>query len=237
VSVDEVVRDNWYGQALLSPAGTWGGWEWQHASPAADPQNYKDVDGVLMTHAFNRLYTVSSPQTFEAFRGPAGLAVLRHYTLNENMMFGPDDKPKLGYFCADVERAGPYCMMGEALAVANGDPRFVGYLVGLNFGRGFPNYVREFNRAFMALPALPSARVADASSDAAVVVRQIPTDKHGTYVAVVNTAMTDKADVELRLPKGAVTDAATGEPIAADDGGAVKMTLYPYQLRALHVQP
>jgi hypothetical protein len=236
VSVDDVVREKMYAEALTSPPGTWGGWELHHASPRADPENYNDTDGVLMTHAFNRLYTVASPETFDAFRGPAGLAVLRHYSLNENMMFDQADKPKLGYFVADIERAGPYCMMGEAMAVADGDPRFIGYLVGLNFGRGFPKYVRDFNRAFLALPALPSDRLADASSDADVVVRSIKTERHGTYLAVVNRAMTDKSAVEVRLPAGTVTDAATGEPMALD-GGAVRLTLYPYQLRALHVQP
>ena len=40
-----------------------------------------------MTHCFNRAYTVASPATFDAFRAPAGLAMVRHYALNENMMF------------------------------------------------------------------------------------------------------------------------------------------------------
>ena len=60
---------------------------------------------------------------------------------------------------ADIERAGPYCMMAEALAMANGDPTMLGYLLGGNFGRGFPQYVREFNANFLALPALPSERL------------------------------------------------------------------------------
>ena len=62
----------------------------------------------------------------------------------------------LGYFVADIERAGPFCMMAEALAMANGDPTMIGYLVGSNYGRGFPGYVRDFNANFLALPALPS---------------------------------------------------------------------------------
>jgi hypothetical protein len=31
-----------------------------HANPPADPARYRDTPGVLMTHCFNRLYTVSS---------------------------------------------------------------------------------------------------------------------------------------------------------------------------------
>jgi len=40
VSPAEVLaqRLNWKG--LTSPAGTWGGWEWQHSIPAHDPLNY-----------------------------------------------------------------------------------------------------------------------------------------------------------------------------------------------------
>ena len=56
---------------------------------------------------------------------------------------------------ADVERAGPFCMQAEAVAMANGDPTMIGYLVGNNFERGFPMYVRDFNANFLALPALP----------------------------------------------------------------------------------
>ncbi|HEV7298509.1 MAG TPA: hypothetical protein VGN72_04030 [Tepidisphaeraceae bacterium] len=234
-SVEDVVGQELYLKALTAPLSTWGGWEVQHANPESDPANYKETEGVLLTHAYNRLYTVSDPKTFDAFRSPAGLAVMRHYSLNENMMYDKEDKPKLGYFVADIERAGPYCMMGEAMAMANGDPTHLGYLVGLNWGRGFPEYVRNFNQAFMALPALPSERLNDASSDDAVVVRSIKTEGHGTYVSVVNTAMTDKKGVQITLPAGKVTDASTGEAINAE-GGKVTLEMYPYQLRALHVQ-
>ncbi len=236
LSVREVVEKNLYLEALLAEARTWGGWEIHHATPAPDPANYKQTDGVLMTHGFNRVYTVASPATFDAFRGPAGLAIVRHYPLNENMMYDKDDQPKLGYFCADIERAGPYCMMAEALAMANGDPRYIGYLQGRVFARGFPQYVRNFNAAFLSLPALPSQRLDDASSDEAVVVRSIATPKHGTYLAVINTAMTDKTGVTITLPAdGKLTDATTGEAIDAP-GGKVQLTLYPFQMRALHIE-
>ena len=232
----QVAEQGLYGKALVSEVKTWGGWEWNHASPPPDPQNYKQTEGVLFTHAFNRTYTVLSPETFDAFRGPSGLALARHFSLNENMIFDKDDKEKLGYFAADIERAGPYCMMAEALAMANGDPTHIAYLVGRNYTRGFPQYVRNFNTAFLSLPALPSKRLSDASSDKDVVVRSIPTEKHGTYLAIINTAVTDKSDVTVTLPaSGTVTDAATGEPIEVT-GGKVTLTLYPFQMRALREQ-
>jgi hypothetical protein len=235
ISVAEVIDKNMYLDALLSPPMNWGKWEINHANPPADPADYKQTEGVLLTEAFNRLYTVSDPRTFDAFRAPSGLAIIRHYSLNENMMFDKADKPKLGYFVADIERAGPYCMMGEAMAMANGDPRFIGYLAGSNYQRGFPRYVRNFDTAFLSLPALPSKVMDGAASDKQVVVRSITTPDHGTYLAVVNTAMTDKENVQVQLPAGKVTDAATGEAIESADG-KVTLTMYPYQLRALHVE-
>jgi hypothetical protein len=133
---DQVVEQDLYLTGLLSTGLDWGGWEPRHSSPADDPQNFKDVDGVMLTHAFNRLYTVASPKTLDLYRAPTGLAVVRHYSLNENMMFDLNDKTKLGYFVADMERAGPYCMMAEAIAVANGDPTMIGYLTGGSLGVG-----------------------------------------------------------------------------------------------------
>lgn len=237
ITVKDVVKKDLYTLGLKSPPANWGGWELQHANPVPDPEHYKDTDGVLMTMAFNRLYTAASPKPFDAFRGPAGLALERHYSLNENMIFNKNDKEKLGYFAVDIERNGPYCMAAEALAMANGDPNYIGYLVGRTYSRGFPQYVRNFNTAFLSLPALPSQRLDNAASDDAVVVRTIKTPKNGTYLAIVNTAMTGKDKVTVKLPAtGKLTDAATGETVPVS-GGKVTLDLYPFQLRALHVMP
>ena len=235
--IDDVIRGDMYLEALHAWRLNWGGWEVHHSSPPSDPERYANTDGVLLTHSFNRAYTVGSPKTFDAFRSPAGLAVVRHYPLNANMMFDADDQPKLGYFVADVERAGPYCMLAEARAVAYGDPTYLGYLVGLNFNTGFPEYVRTFNAAFLSLPALPSKVLPGAASDPEVVVRAIPTDRDGTYLAVVNVGLAGKEDVAVELPgEGTVTDAATGEALARD-GDEITLSLYPCQLRALRVGP
>ncbi len=170
-----------------------------------------------------------------AFRTPDGLAIIRHYALNENMMFDKSDQSILGYFVADIERAGPYCMMGEALAVAHGDPTMIGYLVGSNFGRGFPLYVRNFNANFLALPALPSSRLGKASPDPDVIVREIRTAQHGTWLAVVNTSMQAKRELPITVPSGQVQDAVTGKPLDAPQQ-RVMLELYPFQLRSLHVR-
>ncbi len=231
----QIAGQDLYLKALLAPGANWGGWEIHHANPADDPATYKAVEGVLLSHAFNRLYTVSAPRTLDLYRAPAGLALVRHYALNENMLFDANDKEKLGYFVADIERAGPFCMQAEAVAMANGDPTLIGYLVGSSFARGFPLYVRDFNANFLALPALPSTRVEGAASDPAVVVRTIAAGRSGTYVSVVNTAWTERRQVRVKLPgKGAVTAPATGMALARS-GDGVMLDLRPCQLLALHM--
>jgi len=231
----QVADQDLYLTGLLSTGLDWGGWEARHSAPADDPENFKDVEGVLLTHAFNRLYTVASPKTFEAYRGPSGLAIVRHYPLNENMMFGKDDKTKLGYFVTDMERAGPYCMMAEAVAVANGDPTMIGYLTSNSLGVGFPKYVRNFNANFLALPALPSKIVPEASSNPAIVVRAIETPEHGTWYALVNTSINPAKDVTIRIPgSNPVESALTGERLSAN--GAVRDSFYPFELKAWRVR-
>jgi hypothetical protein len=232
----QVVEQDLYLRGLLAPGLNWGGWESDHARPGDDPQTYKNVEGVLLSHAFNRLYTVASPKTFDLFRAPAGLALVRHYTLNENMMFDANDKPKLGYFVTDVERAGPFCMQAEVVAMANGDPTMIGYLVGNNYGRGFSRYVRDFDANFLALPALPSQRIAGACADPEIVLRSISTPRDGTYAAVIHTGAKPKNGVRVRLPPGRWTEAASGRevPVSADQA---TLTMRPCQLLTLHAAP
>jgi hypothetical protein len=226
ISPEDVLakRLGWAG--LTGECGTWGGWEWQHAIPRLDPLRYTDTPGVLLSMAFNRQFSVADIKTLESFRTPDGLAMLRHYPLNENC-FGEDDNRPLGYFIADFEEAGPYCVLAEARALANGDPRFIGYLAANSFQRGFPEYVRAFNRAFLALPALPGTLVADASSNPQVLIRQIPTPKDGTWYAVVNTGMTDALDVKIAIKASHLVNDLTGDPVRLDEQ---TFSLYPGQV-------
>jgi len=217
--------------AVLRPRATWGKWEWQHSIPQADPQRYAETPGVLLSLPFNRAYTVSGPKAFDTFRGPSGLAIVRHYPLNEHVL-----EKKLGYFVSDVERAGPYCMLAEARAMAYGNPRYIGYLAAASFNRGFPAHVRAFNAAFLALPYLPAETLKDACSDGDVVVRAMATQRHGTYLAVVNVALTAKKDVTITLPKhGRITDAAMGTALGSPRR-KLRLSLGPCQLRAFHVR-
>lgn len=227
---DQVVRSGAYLTAVLAPPSTWGEWEWQHSLPQADPQRYSDIAGVMQTYPINRLYTVSSAEAFDTFRTPSGLAAVHHYGLNENEL---DDIT--GYFVTDVERAGPYCLLAEARAVAYGDPTYLGFLASNTFNRGFPQYVRTFTANYLALPALPSSVLGGAADSPQVIVRSIAAGEHGTYLAIVNVGMTSVERVKIKLPAdGTVTAAATG--LAMDTrGGVAEVSLYPGELRTLHL--
>ncbi|HAI12565.1 MAG TPA: hypothetical protein DCM28_12735 [Phycisphaerales bacterium] len=235
VTPDHVAKSQMYLNALQAPGADWGGYEVRHARPANDPYNYVDQKGVMLSYPFNRYYTVNSPDSLNAFNTQTGMAMLRHFSLNENMMFDKSDKNLLGYFIADMEKAGPYCMMAEAMAMANGNPTIIGYLSGGNYARGFPLYVRNFNLNFMALPALPSKVVSNASSDSKVIVRQIDAGKEGVYCYAVNTNMTD-TQATITLPAdGKVTALQTGQPLTTQ-GGKITVNMYPYQLISWRIQ-
>jgi len=232
VSFDEVVEEGRHLTALTSPVATWGQWEWQHSAPHSDPERYKEADGVYLTYAFQNLYTVSDPDAFEVFRTASGLAATRHYPLNEDTMH-----EDLGYFVSDVDRAGPYSMLPEARLMAYGDPRFLTYLSAASYNRAFPEYVRKFNAAFLALPALPSEILPEAGSHEDVVVRKIDAGAHGTYLAIVNVGLHTVENATVTLPaQGETIDAATGAALDVR-GSAVTMSLYPGELRALHILP
>ncbi|NJK85486.1 MAG: hypothetical protein HC906_05500 [Bacteroidales bacterium] len=200
--LNDLVQDDWHLEALLLPENTWENWEWNHAAPAPDPDNYKNDEGVLMTYTFNKAYTVNSKTAFERFRNEKDLAIIRHYCLNEDGMEG------MGYFVTDVDWHGPFTMLAEARAMANGDPRYIGYLSGSAFNKGSVQYVREFNANFLALPALPSEIIEGAANDPEVVVRKIETNSDSIYLAIINTGLEDKTDVKISLPvKGDVFNA------------------------------
>lgn len=209
--------------------------EGDHSAPPPDVSHYADVDGVHMTMPFSRAFTVSSAAAFDAFRSKSGLAIVRHFNLNEedgqnaSAPDGPMSK-RVGYFVSDVDRAGPYSMLAEARAMAFGDPRYVGYLSSSNFGRGFPEYTRAFDQAFLALPALPSKVVAGAASDAEVVVRSIDAGTHGTYYAIVNTGLQSKTGVNVTIAtSGTIHDLVTDKDFGA---GSLSLSLYPGELRS-----
>ncbi len=226
LAIHEIVKSQMYAKALTSAPLDWGDWEISHANPPADPDRYQEIEGVLLTHGFNRAYTVADAATMQRFTTRSGLAITRHYSLNEHMLFGPKDEELLGYVCTDMEYAGPHCMFAEVQAMAQGDPRYITYLSGATYNRGYPEYVRQFNQAFLALPAIPS-EIVTGHSDPDIVVRRYQHPRHGTWWAVINPSFTSKAGFRLPGITTPVRDVITGVETTSID-------LLPCQLRTFH---
>jgi len=231
-----VLRENFYGAVLKEQVPIKGSLEEFHAAPVADPEHYKNVEDVMMTYPMGRLFTVSNPQPLEDFRAASGLTVVRDYPLNEDPMptFSPFDQ-LLGYTAVDTDHAGSNLMLQQARAVAYGDPRNIAYHCASSFSTGFPEIMRRFDQAFLAVPALPSKKLEDASSDPEVVVREIPTPKNGTYYYVVNTSMQGKTGVTVKFPApGSVVNLVTGEKQA---GHTLTLNLDAAELQSYQVNP
>lgn len=230
--LSQALSENWQLETLTSPWNTWSYWEWQHAVPHPDPACYTNTPGIFQTMTMNRAYTLD-PEALSAFHAKDGLAVVRHYCLNEDATVVSGDNRLTGYFVADVDYAGPFVVLPEALAFAHGNPFYIGYLASNNFNRGNPEYVRRFNANFLSLPALPSEIVSYGGDSSNIVVRRIDTPKNGTYLGVVNIGRQPE-QVTLRLPEaGTLLNAVTGEHLGPATN-QVALSLDPCELRALH---
>lgn len=232
---DVALEKNLHLEAQTLPASTWGGYEYHHAIPRPDVNNYQNNQGVLMTYSFNDLFTVSKPDSLAAFNSQSGLAAIRHFCLNEDAMSASDNPHLLGYFVTDMEPAGPYITLPEARALANGDPFYFGYLSSTTFNRSFPGYVRDFNANYLALPALTSSRNDALADKDNIAIRTIETPEHGTWLAVMNIGLEEVLNTNITLPhSGTVTHAVTGQPMTLVNG-KVQLTLAPGQLVSIRI--
>ena len=234
VNDPSIVSQHLYLKSLRTPSSTWGRFEWQHACPGADPEHYSNLKNVWIALPFHNLFSVNDPGAFAAFRNGNGTETLvRHYGLNEHMVKDAGGNRLIGYAIADFERAGRACMLSEVNAMANGDPVNLGYLMGTQFSRGFPGPVAEFNRNFLALPALPSRKLDGACAAPDVTLRRIDcvAQGKGAYYALVHTGMRGKKDVKVRVPAGVqqLTD-IDGVRYPAEKGFVTIPHLKPWQL-------
>jgi hypothetical protein len=195
----------------------------------------------MLTFPIGRLFTVARADVMAPYRTRAGLIAIRHYTLNEDdhdRKKGASNLPfdgQVGYASVDCDRAGAHVRLLEARAIACADPTNLGYLCASSFSTGFPDRVRRFNEAFLAVPALPSKIVDGASTDPEVVVREIQTSRQGTYYLVVNPSMRSKERVAIRLhAQGAVRDLVDHRDLA---GSSLILNLDPAELRSYRVRP
>ncbi len=238
LTVEEISRNHLYLKAMTSPAKTWGEWEWQHVSPADDPHHYQNMNHVFLAHPFNRVYTVADPLTFQKYANRSGgVALIRHYPLNENMVFRKNGKKEeriVGYSIADMEYAGRACMIAELTAMVHGDPYFIGYLTGSTYTRGFPHAVREFNANFLALPALPSYPVSRACSDPDVILRRIDTSSGKVYFALIHIGAERKRKIEIHFPEDVShLQSIVDNKSISTQGNVTVLDFEPYQLIAV----
>ncbi len=232
VPFSEVAENDWHLKSTQRWADVWGGWENQHSTPPADPEHYKNSPDVMLSYTINRAYSSVSPE-IEKYRTGAGFTVVKHFPLNEHELRvkeGQEDEDPTGYFVADVERSGDFCMIAEVRAMAFGDPTNIGYLAGNTFQRGFPDRVQAFNAAFLALPAIRGEQIL-ADAETQKYARRYAADKHGTYYAVTNIALTAGDAVIKNLSPGTLTDCVTGEKFPVKNG-AVTIPMKPASLRA-----
>ncbi|GAA5157690.1 hypothetical protein GCM10025770_01270 [Viridibacterium curvum] len=216
-----------------------------HSTPPADPLRYSSDDGLAMTLSFgNGLHTVDDAAALSEYNNAAGASLVHHFPLNEDDGNGYVDNTctslrpvstsdafdaKFGYLSVAVERAGPYSVLAEARALANGNPINIGYLESSSMSRGFPAWVRRFNQALLSLPASTAVTAAGMSSDANVVVRRFST-AGGTYYAVINPTLNSRSAVVIDFGAGttSVEDRIAGTTYAARK---LQFDLYPGEVR------
>ncbi|HMB00582.1 MAG TPA: hypothetical protein VKS21_06310, partial [Spirochaetota bacterium] len=114
------------------------------------------------------------------------------------------------------------------------------YLSASTYIRAFAGYVQEFNRNFLSLPALPARTLPDACTNTNIVVRAIPTEKHGTYFALINVSLKKQQQAVINLPAGGelircALNKSTGKKIPAG-GGKIMLNFHPCELKALLVK-
>jgi regulation of enolase protein 1 (concanavalin A-like superfamily) len=207
-----------------------------HSTPYADPWNYTTTANVAMTYPMGRLFTLEDANLVNSFRCSSGLTIIKHYSLNEDHGPGYEPTPyggQLGYSAAETERAGDCEMLQQARAVAQADPRNLGYMCASSYNTGFPEVVRRFNQAFLAVPAVTSVRVPTASNNVNVVVRQFTTAV-GTYYYVVNTSMSASTATVTLPSSGTVTELVTKATLPS---ATLNLTLAPAELRSYRVGP
>jgi hypothetical protein len=226
-----------------------------YATPPADPQRYTNDSGVFMTMPFGKQFTLDDVALMTKFKNQSGMAMIHHFPLNEDDGHGDYSVDRkdgtynnwpmsghFGYFVSDVERATPYTMLSEVRAVAEGDTFWLGYLSSNSFNTGAPQDLRRFNQAYLAWPALTSTKVVAAVSDAEVIVREIMTSSNGKFVAVFNTGMSAKTNLQIDFTKtgmgnlASVMDRVTGAAVILN-AGKLTINLQVADFKVFYVAP
>lgn len=181
-------------------------------------------------------YTTGNAGFLDKFRTGEGSALCFWGLYNEDTV-GYDTFVNVPAALHGGEAAGRYSMLDQVLSMAAADP-FVMFFRGGECNFGYAEPVREFMKAYRALPALPS-QVIRTASDPGVVIRRCDTPK-GVYLAVINTGLAEKP-AKVTIPAeglggGTLRNLSTGERLKAADG-AFATTALPVSLQAFKVEP
>ena len=220
---------------------TYNGVEQEHAAPHDDPGTYTNLTDVALTYPFNYVYTVAAGDA-DRWRDKNGdLFLVRFHSLNEDAVPQANGtkggkKSIVGYSTADVEKAGPACMLSELWAMAISDPNMLGYLYGFNLARGFTQPARKFNQNFLSLPATKSEVVYGQGGywGAKLTVRKWTTNA-GNYFAVINTSGDTFTNHNVGFAQyggGKVYETVSHAEHALKGDGSVDIDIGPYEMIA-----
>ncbi|OGV78584.1 MAG: hypothetical protein A3K19_32105 [Lentisphaerae bacterium RIFOXYB12_FULL_65_16] len=191
-------------------------WEmfWAHPESTVDETIY-DVAKFAPFSKSGIAYSNTYPTYYESFRKSLKQDVYNAYFQN-----------------ADIKPFGRYFLKELVYSVAILDSQRI--LIGAqplgSWGRD--EEMREFAKAYCALPALPFKDVEGMRDP--VTARYLNT-ANGTYAYLANLLWSD-ANAGLTLaPTAQVTDLSTGESLSADAEGSIKIELKPYQLRSFRI--
>ncbi|MBQ9726224.1 MAG: four helix bundle suffix domain-containing protein [Kiritimatiellae bacterium] len=225
------------------------GWEYGHANPRHDPENYTAQERIGLSYPYSRVFQVVDPAVSAPYRNASGdLFFVHHYSLNEHNLqdknVADDGRQQIaGYFCSDYDHAGRGVNLDELWAMTVADPTMLARLYGTNLGQLDSGYFREFNLNFLSLPAQPGTLVAGGSWGEKLHVRRwdVPASADApacTYFAVINT---DVHPYEGPVPFSAgfahLWRTVDYGEIDLDAAGSAQLSLEPLQMVAFRSVP
>jgi CHU domain-containing protein len=162
-----------------------------------NPELYReDNDFIYFCPVFYR-YQASNKAYQNFFRTGAGVGICINVLGLESMTRRRN--PKRNNMVWKIVHGGAFSMTEEVLSMVASDPVVIYYPRWFVYENPFPKYVRRFNKAYTALPAIKPVIIDDALNvaDSKVVVKKYPT-QFGNYLAVINAGYTPK-EIELLI--------------------------------------
>lgn len=170
-----------------------------------------------------------NPAVFSIFRNPRGNYVSSYREYFETFSKSPLNEKYPAYFQnADLKPHGRFFLKELAYCLAMTDARRIAFGAQPLGSLGFEELVREFVKAYRALPDLPFRNAAGSGDPVAVRFRQT---ENGTYLYAVNLIHCS-CGVTLQLPGASgAEDLSSGQQLPIRDG-RLTVVLKPFELRS-----